>query len=155
MRTDDDSDNGRAFICRHPSIRNLQFLTVINELQFKDIAKSLVNLRVLLIGGFIDGLFKEIDPDVPFPPFPKLKKLTFDLISLKDFEQLLKIRCLPREPSDTNKTQRILDLGISCQTSELNSVPWRQSALLAHIPQTVKKWGDIEGIYTVTLKMPN
>jgi len=158
VETDDDSDSARAFLCRHSSIHTLRYLTPLNELGFKDIAKSMVNLRSLLIGGSIDGLFKEIDPNVPFPPFPKLKKLALNQlftppISLEDFEQLLKIRCLPREPSDTNKTHRILDLGISLRKIELNSVPWCQSALLAHVPQTVTGYNKVN--CTIWLKIPN
>jgi len=160
METSDYSDSARAFLCRHPSIWHLIYLTSINELGFKDIAKSMVNLRSLLIRGFIDGLFREIDSDIPFPPFPKLGKLTLDHrfnpnISLENFERLLKIRCLPREPSDTNKTQRILKLMIYLRSKELDSVPWRQSVLLAHIPQTVSRWGANEISCTVSLKIPN
>jgi hypothetical protein len=135
MNVDDGSDRARAFICRHPHTQDLLYFNPINELGFKDIAKSMVNLRSLLISGFTDGLFKEIDPDVPFPPFPQLIELVLDQrftppISLENFEQLLKIRCLPREPSDTNKTQRISRLTISLPTNELNSVQWRQSTSL-------------------------
>jgi hypothetical protein len=155
-----NSDSARAFLCRHPAIHTLQYLTPINEAGFKDIAKSMVNLRSLLIGGFIDGLFKEIDSDIPFPPFPKLKMLIIDQvftppISLEDFEQLLRIRCLPCEPSDTNKTHRISDLAIALRTIELNSVRWRQSALLARVSQTIKKQGHNEAHCTVVFRIPN
>jgi hypothetical protein len=160
VETDDDSDSARAFLCRHPAIHTLRYLTPINEAEFKDLAKSMVNLTNLAIGGFIDGLFKEIDPDIPFPPFPKLKILVFNQIltpqiSLEEFEQILRIRSLPREPSDTNKTQRISELAIHLRSKELDSVPWRQSVLLAHIPQTVSKWGVNEANCTVSLKIPN
>jgi hypothetical protein len=160
VEMDDDSDNARAFLCRHPSIHILRYLILISELGFKELAKSMVNLRTLFIAGSTDGLFMEIDPDIPFPPFPKLRKLMLDQldtanISLEKFEQLLKIRCLPRDPSDTNNTERILSLGISLPTIELNSVRWRRSALLAHIPQTIDKWGESEVNCTVNLKFPN
>ena len=155
-----NSDSARAFLCRHPAIHTLRYLTPINEAGFKDTAKSMVNLRSLLIGGFIDGLFKEIDPDIPFPPFPKLKMLVIDQlftapISLEDFEQLLRIRCLPQEPSDTNKTHRISDLAIAFRTIELNSARWRQSALLARVSQTIKKQGHNEAHCAVWFKIPN
>jgi hypothetical protein len=159
VETGDNSDSARAFLCRHPSIHTLRYF-LINEPGFKDIAKSMVNLKRLVISGFIDGLFKEIDPDVPFPPFPNLIELTLDQlfmppISLEDFEQLLKIRCLPREPSDPIMALRILELVIYLRTIELNSVPWRQSALLSHVQLTVEKWGHEEANCKVKLKIPN
>jgi hypothetical protein len=159
METTDNGDSARAFLCRHPAIHTLRYLTPINELGFKDIAKSMVNLKALLIVGFIDGLFKEIDPNIPFPPFPNLNKLMiYQLftphISLENFEKLLKTRCLPRKPSDTNKTERILELVIYLRTIELNSVPWRHSALLAHVRQTVEKWGSNEANCAVRFQIP-
>jgi hypothetical protein len=63
METSDNSDSARAFLCRRPSIHTLRYLITINERGLKDIAKSGVNLR---------SLFKETDPDIPFPPFPNL-----------------------------------------------------------------------------------
>jgi hypothetical protein len=159
METDHESYSARAFICRHPSIRDLRYFGFVGEFGFKDIAKSMVNLRSLFISGFIDGLFKEIDPDVPFPPFPNLIALTLDQryvrpISLENFEQLLRTCCLPREPSESNNTQRISSLEIYLPTIKLNSVQWRQSALLTHVPQTVTKLRNEEANCVVRFKIP-
>jgi hypothetical protein len=55
----------------------------------------MANLNSLFLGGSLEGLFKEIDPDIPFPPFPKLKILELDCLfspylSLQNFEQLMR-----------------------------------------------------------------
>jgi hypothetical protein len=146
-----------AFLCRHPSIYRLHYPGNIGVTQFKDIAKAMVNLDSLLLGGGFEGLFREIDPDIPFPPFPKLKTLELDTtysyshLSLQDFEQLMRLRCLPRQPLDEMEFEMVSLLSIHVAIEDFDSAPWRRSSLLDHVQQSV----EVEDYKcTVTLKMP-
>jgi hypothetical protein len=155
VETNDGNDSARAFLCRHPSIRRLRYSGEIDVPKFKDIAQALVNLDSLFLAGCFEGLFQELDPDIPFPPFPKLKTLGLNTqisdLSLEDFEQLMQLRCLPRQPSDITEFKTISSLSIHLPKDELDSAPWRRSSLLDHVQQSVKEDG-IE--CTFTLEMP-
>jgi len=155
VETNDGSDGARAFLCRHPSVHRLQYPVPIGVTEFKEIAKAMVNLNSLLLGRSFEGLFKEVDPDIPFPPFPKLKTLELGTnhsrLSLQDFEQLMRLRCLPRRPSDKTEIETISLLSIHMSLEEFESAPWRRSSLLDHVQESVEEdWFEC----TVTLEMP-
>ena len=156
VETDDEDDGARAFLCRHPSIHRLHYPVEISVPEFKEIAKAMVNLNSLLLISCFEGLFREIDPDIPFPPFPKLKTLELDTsffidLSLEDFEQLMRLRCLPQQSSDKTKSETVSLLSIHLPRGELDLAPWRRSSLLDHVQQSVKE----NGIKcTFTLEMP-
>jgi hypothetical protein len=154
VETWQDGDGVTAFLCRHPSIHRLHYSGQFGVTQIKGIAKALVNLNSLLLANGFEGLFREIDPDIPFPLFPKLRTLELDTqsshLSLQDFEQLVRLRCLPRQPLDKPEFETISSLSIRLPKDNLDSAPWRQSSLLAHIQQSVKEKGLS---YTFTLEM--
>lgn len=154
--TYDDRDVPISFLCRHPSIHRLQYSYLISITGFKEIAKAMVNLNSLCLRGSFKGLFREIDPDIPFPPFPKLKTLELFYqspsdLSLQDFEQLMRVRCLPQQSLDKKEIETISLLTIHLETDELDSAPWRRSSLLDHVQQRVEGT-PLES--KVTLEMP-
>lgn len=124
-----------AFCVRHPSIVELTYSTWINEDHLKALANSMSNLEYLDTGGDLRGMYLEVVPEMPFPPFPKLKTLCVDdtgshRISLVEFESFVLTRLLP-QPSQEKPALEVWKIIVNI--NEMDLLPWRKSDLFSRL----------------------
>lgn len=121
-----DTTSYTVYLCRTPSIRSL--LVRLWPETFRLLAEALPNLEFLDISGYYQGLYRWKTIDLLSPPFPALAIIRINLtyshwISLDDFEQLVRARCLP----SGGGLQRTAELHIADSFERLKIASWRMS----------------------------
>lgn len=152
-----DDEDAIPFLCRHPSISSLKLNTILSEESFKSLALHLINVEILDIAGHIGGLFRQVSPEVPFPPFPRLEELSIQVgeeftLSLEDVEDVVKMRCQPSQASENEEIALLSTWTINGEAKFLEHTAWRTSPLLSNFQQAFEKSGDEEPWCTLSLR---
>jgi hypothetical protein len=149
LAMDDESAIASDFICRHPSIQQLN--ATITEDYVQRIADALSELTVLDLGDEHADLLLERMVTLPSGAFPKLENLKFQLPSrkmpsLKCFENIILQHCLlPQLTSSISPELLSLKrIQISGDTDQMTGAeaPWQQSSLMQYFHRRVEenKW---------------
>jgi hypothetical protein len=145
------TSNFADYVCRSPTLQRL--VAPLTKDAFRRVAVALPNLEFLDIAGYYQGLFRWRDLQLSSPPFPRLStiriNLTYDqVLSLKEFEEIVKARCLPGPG-----LRRLADLHVADSVEKMEVAPWRNSKYLKKCTQTMHRdRGWEKGVISIEMK---